>query len=458
LRPKVSGEDEVVKSTQKNVPLLAFVSLFVVIGLVLALPTSVPAQTITTTNTAGGTKNQFNQPPCDFSDAFYQENGVAAGPNTPLNGASAARFGLFRQTGPPASSFNGGTQNWVNDQTCGQNDPTRNQSTDSPSRQDVRILATTGAYKDDDGAPTVFFSLIAFLLNQNFFLQNFSFTQGDTTGTITNGLNPRGFSAQFIIGNFEAYGAATQRIANGTLAPTPCGSLHDKSVAASDCFSLGRESNGFLAVENPNLRQDWRISSNRNAIDGSDNNNVVGSGSSAKIVFNSPFGYFCDDLLGAWIVTYFWYTQNSVGGISAADGHTFTPTATCNTVLAQAASVNGTNLDGTPIIHTGNELHFIEGVPGTAPQFGFTQKQTNDLLAAMAKTGPCGAEGNLDPGGADGGAVWLICPTILDPRNGAIAGDAFPDVVFTSSGTPLDSRIINNFNCLRKTGLFCDGT
>ena len=332
----------------------------------------------------------------------------------------------------------------------------------------MRILATTGAYKDDDGLPTVFFSLMAFVLDQNFFLQNFSFTQGDTTGTISNSANPRGFSMQFIISNFEAYGATTQRIADGTLAPTPCGSLHDKSIASSDCFPVGiNPSNGFQAVETPNLRQDWRISSNRNSIDGSNNNSVVGSGvisgskpssTTANVVSNSPFGYFCDDLLGAWIVTYFWYTQNSVGGKAAADGHTITPTATCNKVLAQAASVNGTNLDGTPIIHTGNELHFLEGVPGTPPQFKFSQQDTTNLLADMAKTGPCGAEGNLAVNGSDGGAVWLICPAIVDPRNGAIAPDAFPDVVFTSSGTPLDSRIINNFKCLKSTGLFCDGT
>ncbi len=24
---------------------------------------------------------------------------------------------------------------------------------------------------------------------------------------------------------------------------------------------------------------------------------------------HAPFGYFCDDLLGMWILTYFWFTQ-----------------------------------------------------------------------------------------------------------------------------------------------------
>jgi hypothetical protein len=418
---------------------------------ILAWAGVLSAQTTTTTTTTTTTAtpntppppapfpNAFNQPPCDFSNTFYEENGVLALANkAPLNSRAAGRFGLFRLTGPPASSFNGGTENWVNDSTC----PVNN-----PDTTNTRILATTGAYKDDDGSPTLFFSLIAFILNQNFFNQgNFTLQEGDNTVSITNSLNPRGFNEQFLVGNFEAYGAPTQRIANGTLAPTPCGSLQDPAVASNDCFPLGiNPSNGFQAVETPNLRQDWRIASNRNAIDGSSN----GPG--------SPFGYFCDDLLGAWIVTYFWWTQNTVGGTDSS-GHAITPTATCNTVRAQAASVNGTDLDGTPIIHTGNELHFIEGVPGTAPQFGFSSGQASQLLSDMAVTGPCGAEGNLDAAGGDGGAVWLSCPTILDPRNGAVAQDAFPDVVFTSSGAALDPRLINNFKCLQKTGLFCDGT
>ncbi len=456
MPPRVSEEEEVVKRTQKNVLPLALVSVFVLAVLAVAPSAFVSAQTTSTSSFP-----TFNRPPCDFSDTFYQENGFAI-TSTTLDSPAAARFGgpsgfpgTGRQTGPPASSLNGGTLNWTPDSSCSQNDPTR---------RDVRILATTGAYKDDDGFPGVFFNAIAFVLNQSFFNSNFTFQQGDSTVSIgSTGNNPRGFSVQFIVSNFEAYVGVTQRISNGTLAPTPCGSLHSKKIAASDCFSV----NTSDSVATPHLRQDWRISSNRNAIDGSDNNSVVGSGviqkgtpssSTANVAFNSPFGYFCDDLLGAWIITYFWYTENAVGGVASSDGHLITPTATCNTVLGQAAKVNGVSLDGTPIIHTGNELHFIEGVPGTAPQFGFTLDKANALLAAMAKEGPCGAEGNLDQTGADGGAVWLICPTILDPRNGAIAPDAFPDVVFTSSGAPLDPHIINNFKCLQSTGLFCDGT
>ena len=353
---------------------------------------------------------RFNPPPCDFSDNFYTQNGFDV---TNLDTAGAGRFGNFRQTGPPA--FMNNQVNWVNDTNCSSNDPTR---------RNVRILATTGAYKDDDGAPTQFFSLIAFLLNQNFFIGGAKATP-----------NVRGFTTQSIVGNFEAYGAPTQQV-NGALAPTPCGSLHDSvstatgtpALAANPCFPV-------TSVATPQLRQDWRIASNRNAIDGSSNGPAT------------PFGYFCDDLTGSWIVTYFWYTQFAVGGTTTT-GTRISPTPTCNTVLAAAGHQNGFNLDGTPIIFTGDELHFLEGVASN-PQFGLP------LSAQPPTTAPCGAEGNLDVGGADGGAVWLICPTILDPRNGAIAPDAFLDVVrFAPTGKKLDPRFAANFACLQQTGQF----
>jgi hypothetical protein len=338
----------------------------------------------------------FNPPPCDFSDNFYTVNDFDV---TNLDTQAAGRFGNFRQFGPPA--FLPGQVNWVSDGNCSVNDPTR---------RNVRILATTGAYKDDTGAPTEFLSIIAFVLNQNFFL----------TGSM--GTNARGFTAQAIINNFEAYGATTQKV-NGVLAPSPCGSMGD---GLTPCFPV-------TSVATPVLRHDWRVSSNRTALDGS-----------------APLAYFGDDLTGSWIVTYFWWTKFAVGGRPDQP----TPTSTCQTIMAAAGAQNGFSLDGTPILHTGDELHFIEGVPGTAPQFGFSQNQTTQLLQAQA-TAPCGAENNEDVGGKDGGAVWLVCPTILDPRNGAIAQDAFLDVV-RKNGSPIDARFQTNFSCLQSNGKFCN--
>jgi hypothetical protein len=345
----------------------------------------------------------FNFSPCDFNDNFYTVNGFDASKLSTMG----ARFGDARLTGAPA--FLPGQVNWVTDSNCSVNDP---------NRRNVRILATTGAYKDDTGLPTEFFSAIAFVFNQNFFTPN---------------VNARGFTLQDVVGAFEAYVAPMQRV-NGVLAPAPCGSMGDR---LTPCFDV-------TSVATPTLRHDWRLSSNRMGLDGS------GIPGPIKNVPHPVFSYFGDDLTGSWIITYFWWTKFAVGGRPDQSK----PTSTCQTIMAAAGKQNGFSLDGTPIIHSGDELHFIEGVAGTAPQFGFSQNQTDALLKAQA-TAPCGAENNLAPNGTDGGAVWLVCPAILDPRNGAIATDAFLDVV-RKNGSPIDARFQTTFSCLQSAGKFCN--
>ena len=259
-------------------------------------------------------------------------------------------------------------------------------SNTDPDRNNVRILATTGGYIDDGtGAPTQFISLIAFLLNQQIF---------------TGVADARGILMHDIIGNFEAYAALKQRQADGTFLTRPC---RASQGITTNCFSVA-------SVATPNLRQDWRFATNRTAADGSS---------------GSPFGYFCDDILGAWIITYFYFTDQAVGP---------TATALCKGILSGLVGKNGASLDGTPIIKTADELN-------------------NDLEA-----NGCGAEFQLDEAGGDGGAVWLICPAIPDPRNGGIAPDAFADVVLKPNGAPLDPQLSNNFSCLKFFGRLCNET
>jgi hypothetical protein len=355
-------------------------ALFLLSALALIAPSVASAQTATA-NTPP-LLNDYNHPPCDFNDNFYTANGISV---TQLDSAAGQRFGIFRQFGPPAS----GTQaNWVSDPTCSTNDPTKT---------NIRILATTGGYRDDTGTPTEFISLIAFLTNQNFF---------------TGVANKRNIQMIDIVSNFEAYAAVKQRLPNGTFATTPCGTM---GTGKTPCFPV-------TSVATPNLRQDWRFATNRNALDGSDGNNPLGPPSKRH---NAPFGYFCDDILGMWIITYFWFTVDPAN-----------PGKTCGPVFAALAAKNGTSLDGTPIVVSGDELN--------------NQVEANG----------CGAEGNLAVNGADGGAVWAICPSILDPRNGAIAPDAFLDQVKTVTSAPLDPKFNANFNCLRTAGNFPapDGT
>jgi hypothetical protein len=253
----------------------------------------------------------------------------------------------------------------------------------------------------------------------------------------TNG-NARNLHLLDIINNFEGYPAPKQKLANGTLAPTPCGSMGDTSLPpGTPCFPV-------TSIATPALRQDWRFATNRNAIDGSDNNDPLGN--LTGTVNSSPFGYFCDDLLGMWILTYFWYTDAAVGNPAV---HHSPITAQCTAMLAQLTSMHGTSLDGTPIILTADELNFLEG-----------QNVGSTPLGPGFPTPPnpaCAAEGQEAQDGSDGGSVWLICPAIPDPTNGGIAPDAFLDTVRRPNGQPLDKRFNRNFACLQRFGAFCNG-
>ena len=378
------------KLIRKRARLIAYVTVFTLGAFALTLPGMVRSAMgqSSSGSTSGSTSTfnfpHFNPPPFDFNDAFYTANGIDV---TQLDTAAGGRFGLFRKTGPPARD---GQVNWVID----------NSNTD-PDHNNVRILATTAGYIDDGtGAPTDFISLIAFLTNQNFF---------------TGVANKRGIQMVDIVGTFEAYAAIKQVTPTGVFQPTPCGTMGDPNFQ-NNCFDV-------TSVATPRLRQDWRFASNRSAIDGS-----------------SPFGYFCDDLLGMWIITYFWYVDTGFGPHQ---------TSQCHQMLAALGQKNGISLDGSPIIKTGAELNFLEGTPqDTNPIPGFSGQSP--------PSPPCTAEGQEDAGGADGGAVWLICPTILDPRNGAIAPDAFLDQVHKANGAPLDPAFNANFACLKFTGKFCN--
>jgi len=515
-------KDTVMKNDRKSISLFLQV-LAVAVLLFLAAP-NLLAQSSTSSSSGGSSSSgissngsvssnsfnfnfrnnpatDYNPPPCDFLDGFYNNVGMSTkgdGVSSPpipaaetadgVDSPAAQRFGLFRQTGPPALFPS--QVNWVIDNTCG---------TKEAIRKNVRILATTGGYSDDElGSPTHFINIMAFVMNQSFFESSFSsdpenlgsISTTPNTGpntpnvfdcstpppqgtlpesgcvSITNGnalnmtgspqvgfgLNARNVNAtsqtptvgdgegndmQDIVSNFEAYPAPKQRLPNGTFAVIPCGTLNNASnnpasimanapnppfpgatlpsinTPDATCFPV-------TSIATPTLRQDWRFATNRNAIDGSDNNQVTGSGPSGTIVFNSPYGYFCDDLLGMWINSYFWLTQDPA-----------MKNGPCTQIYNQLGAMNGFTTDGTPVVKTGNQLDVTLEAAG------------------------CAAEGQLDLGGADGGAVWLICPAIADPTNGAISLDAFLDQVHFSNGVPVDPGFTINFFCLQFFGQFC---
>jgi hypothetical protein len=419
-RPK---EDRVVKSVSKSI--LALVVLIMAAGLA-------SAQSFT----------PINPPPCDFSDQFYADNGIVT---SQLVQRFGDNNGTTRLTGPPAT---GSQVNYVADSSCSVTDPTR---------RNFRILATTGGNSDDNNSPFTcadlgpsaspgcanqpsipetleYISILAFLHSEAVFETSYSRTVGAINGgldgvqqnagetiSISSSANPRGIRMEDVIGHFEAYAHIHQKLSNGTFALNPCAAdMVSPLAAATPCFSVADNPNtGLSDVATPNLAMNWRFATSRNAMDGSDGNCINNTDKNCKKAFSdSPFGYFCDDLLGAWIITYFWFTKPAN-----------TTDSVCAPVFANIAAANGRDLDGYPNILTAHEL--------------------NDELEANG----CGAEGQEALNGADGGAVWLICPALPDPRNGAIASDAFLDHVNT--GGFLDTFISSNFTCLQQTGKFC---
>jgi hypothetical protein len=412
------------KSTSKYA--LLFACLLALAGLLfLAVPNLAAQQDAPPV--IGDADDNFNPPPCDYNDTFYKDNGLD--PNSPFN---VGRFGTSRQTGPPAT---GSQKNWVADSNC---------VTKDPNRRNFRILATTGGNADDGNSPftngtpeTVeFISILSFVTRQDAFESSYSRTVGaiGPGGSINAGntisivpgpdpdtgatnVNPRGISMQGIVSNFEGYAALKQILPNGTFAGNPCAADMQSPLAPpTPCFPV----NTVNTVFTPNLRQDWRFATNRNAMDGSDNNCIsTDTAVCPNGVSDSPYGYFCDDLLGMWILTYFWFTQPP---------NTTDPV--CAPIFAAIGAKNGFTTDGTPIILTAFELN--------------TELEANG----------CGAEGKENVDGSDGGAVWLVCPAIPDPRAGAIALDAFLDQVHQPNGAPQNITLLIDFLSLKIFGVF----
>jgi hypothetical protein len=384
----------------KNVSMRAW--LHVVALALAALPLLTLATLASAQDSAAVSSSNFNPPPCDYSDTFYQDNGI-------IPAQVVGRFGTSRRTGPPAR---GNGVNWVADPTCATNDP---------NRRNFRILATTGGFSDDGTtAPNQFISILGFLTSQSAFETTYSRQSGNQTISISNSQNPRGIAMQDIVSNFEAYAMVRQRQPNGVFATNPCAAdIASPLAPPTPCFQV----NTVNTIFTPNLRQDWRFASNRNAMDGSDNNCISTDPTVCASPSDSPFGYFCDDLLGMWIITYVWLTQDPA----------HPTTAICASIFAALEAKNGFSLDGGPIIVTADD--------------------TNNQIEANG----CGAEGKLAVDGSDGGAIWLICPAIPDPRNGAIARDAFLDQVFLPNGRPQNPTMTANFVSLQTTGQFPGG-
>ena len=159
-----------------------------------------------------------------------------------------------------------------------------NCATNDPERRNFRILATTGGFTDNGTtAPNQFISILGFLTSESAFETSYTRLAGTHDISISNSENPRGIAMETIVSNFEAYAMVKQRLPNGVFATNPCASdIVSPLAPPTPCFQL----NTVNTVFTPNLRQDWRFASNRNAMDGSDNNCI----STDPTVCDEPFG------------------------------------------------------------------------------------------------------------------------------------------------------------------------
>lgn len=133
-------------------------------------------------------------------------------------------------------------------------------------------------------------------------------------------------------------------------------------------------------------------------------------------LFETKTEYFCTNLVGFWVADFVIYTKEALKNKNKA-------------FMDAIANRNGRDADGTPILKKVAEVEDLI-------TRGFVEIRQNPFT-----------------GGA--GTRWLICPDILDPRNGAIAPDAFLLLANRVNGTDVTPAYRSNFSCLKTTGNFC---
>ena len=133
-------------------------------------------------------------------------------------------------------------------------------------------------------------------------------------------------------------------------------------------------------------------------------------------LFDTRDGYFSNDPLGLWVAVWVVYTPKAF-------------TTEGKKELGPIAAANGKDLDGTAILTSPSQIDNLAAK-------GFIELRTRPVDDPVFR--------------------WVICPIPEDPRNGFIRPDAFIRDVRRADGTSVFPALRNNFNCLQKTGDWCD--
>ena len=133
-------------------------------------------------------------------------------------------------------------------------------------------------------------------------------------------------------------------------------------------------------------------------------------------VFDTRDGYFSNDPLGMWVAVWVVYTPKAF-------------TTAGKKELDPIAATNGRDLDGTAVLTSPSQIDNLAAK-------GLIELRTRPVDDPVFR--------------------WVICPIPEDPRDGFIRPDAFIRDVIRASGSPVFPALRNNFNCLLKTGDWCD--
>ncbi len=329
------GSKQVMKRTRNCLVLIVAIVIAGVLGLVLA-PSLTPAFA------QNPTDPNKNVPPFDFADVFYTQNGIQVpllncGSGTEPTGGRVGvscngvlNPGNFGAPSPPPFDANGQPTHWHTDT-----------SNTDPTRTSTRLLQTTGGF-DKDGN-LIYYSIFGTLQDDNFFLNDQDCPTIHSTGVPDVTFTNCGTRAKTLANQFRAFISPRQKFTDpttgvahlffpsstscSTLDPNtvngPNGTTHpEATVADSNCASASKPI--VFAPPPPNRRQDN--------------------------VFDTQPTYFCQNLLGLWILTMDVWTPQAYN----PDG-SFASTAAQN-AIEPLVLANGKTTDGTAVVERTSEI------------------------------------------------------------------------------------------------------
>jgi len=336
------------KRTQNCLVRIVVIVIAGALGLVLAPP-------LTPAFAQNSTDPNKNVPPFDFADFFYTQNGIqvpllnCGSPTEPISGGRVGvscngvpNSGSFGATGVPPQG------NWTTDM-----------SNTDPTRTSTRLLQTTGGF-DKDGN-LIYYSIFGTLQDDNFFLNDQDCPTIHSTGVPDVTFTNCGTRAKTLAQEFRAFISPKQKKTDPrtgvvhlffpdpnctTLDPNtvngPNGTTHPEATVVDQACLNAMHADGnpiVFAPPPPNRRQDN--------------------------IFDTQPTYFCQNLLGLWILTMDIWTSQAYN----PDG-SFASTAAQN-AIAPIAAANGTTLDGTAVLETTAEIDSLTS-QGFLQQFVLT--------------------------------------------------------------------------------------